>query len=369
MMMGHPSRRRFLGSAATLPITMGFVETAAAQNSEARNARFELSAATRQLLSKFELTYPIFQAPAGGAASPDLIIAVCNAGAIGGMAAWPLPPEEVSARVARVRSATSKPFFVNYALAAREPKSLQAALDAGAPVVQFSWGMPDATLVAAVRQVGAKMGIQVTSVGSARAALDLGADYLVCQGTEAGGHVQANSPLFETLPKVLDEANAIPVLAAGGIATGADIRAVLSVGAAGAVLGTRFVATQESFAHQIYKDALLRATKADTVLTVCFDGGWSNAPHRVLRNGTFNRWDAAGCPPDGKRPGEGDVIAMMPDGGKVLRYAFFQPTAAVTGDQLADLALYAGEGVGAVRDLPTASDLVARLWKECVTAA
>jgi nitronate monooxygenase len=348
---------------------MGFVEAAAAQNSEGRNGRFELSTATQQLLSQFGLTYPIFQAPTGAAASPDLVIAVCNAGAIGGMAVWPLPAEEASARVARVRSATSKPFFVNYALAAREPKSLQVVLDAGAPVVQFSWGMPDATLVAAVRKAGAKMGIQVTSAGSARAALDLGADYLVCQETQAGGHVQANLPLFETLPKVLAEAKAIPVLAAGGIATGADIRAMLSAGAAGAVLGTRFVATRESFAHQVYKDALLHANKDDTVLTVCFDGGWSNAPHRVLRNGTFTRWDAAGCPPAGKRPGEGDVVATMPDGGKVLRYAFFHPNAAVTGDQLLDLALYAGDGVGAVRDLPAAGDLVARLWKECVTAA
>jgi hypothetical protein len=91
-----------------------------------------------------------------------------------------------------------------------------------------------------------------------------------------------------------------------------------------------------------------RSMKVDTVLTVCLDGGWVNAPHRVLRNGTF----AAGCPPDRKRPGEGDVIATMPDRGKVLRDAFFQPTAAVTGNKLFDLAPYAGEGVGAVRDLP-----------------
>src|SRR5262249_32967525 len=174
--------------------------------------------------------------------------------------------------------------------------------DAGSLIVQLSWGMTDRHLVAAVRAARAKMGVQVTSVGSARAALDLGADYLVCQGTEAGGHVQANSPLLETLPKVLDEAKTTPVLAAGGIATGADIRGVLSAGASGAMLGTRFVATEESFAHQVYKDALLRANRDDTVLTVCFEGGWPNAPHRVLRNGTFIRWDAAGCPPAGKRP-------------------------------------------------------------------
>jgi nitronate monooxygenase len=187
--------------------------------------------------------------------------------------------------------------------------------------------------------------------------------------TEAGGHVQANSRLLETLPKVLDEAKLTPVIAAGGIGNGADIRTMLSAGASGAILGTRFVATRESSAHQEYKNSLLKADKGDTVLTVCFEGGWPYATHRVLRNGTFIRWDAAGCPPVGKRPGEGDVVATRSDGGTVLRYAISSPLASFTGNQLLDCALYAGEGVGAVRDIPAAGDLVARLWKECVTAA
>jgi nitronate monooxygenase len=303
--MDHSSRRRFLGSAAGLGFTMGFAQASAAQNSETEIGKFELSAATQRLLSRFGLIYPIFQAATGSTSSPDLAIAVSSAGAMGGMALWPFPPDEASARVAKVRSATKKPFFANYVLAF-EPKSLTAALEAGAPIVQFSWGMPDRGLVAAVRQAGAKLGVQVTSAESARAALDLGADYLVCQGTEAGGHVQANSRLLETLPKVLDEAKLTPVIAAGGIGNGADIRAMLSAGASGAMLGTRFVATRENSAHQEYKNALLRADKGDTVLTVCFEGGWPNATHRVLRNATFIRWDAAGCPPVGKRPGEGD---------------------------------------------------------------
>jgi nitronate monooxygenase len=314
-------------------------------------------------LSAFGLDYPIFQAPAGAPLGPDVAIAVSNAGAMGGMAVWRFSTDEAVDRVKKVRAATNKPFYVNYVLA-EEPKSLRAVLEAGAPIVQFSWGMPERELLAAVRQAGAKLGIQVTSPGSARTALDLGADYLVCQGTEAGGHVQANAPLLETLSKVLDEAKATPVVASGGIATGADIRKVTKAGAAGALLGTRFVATRESFAHQVYKEALLRADKGDTVLTVCFEGGWPNAPHRVLRNGTFVRWDAAGCPPVGKRPGEGDVVARRPDGGGVLRYSTVAPLAALTGNQLPDLCMYAGEGVGSVRDIPTVADLVARLWAE-----
>ena len=365
--MDHPSRRRFLGSAAGLGFTMGLTETSAAQNSQTEIGKFEVSAATQRLLSQFGLNYPIFQAATGSTSSPDLAIAVSSAGAMGGMALWPFPPDEASARVAKVRSTTDKPFFVNYALA-HEAKSLPAALEAGAPIVQFSWGMPDRNLVAAVRQARAKMGVQVTSAESARAALDLGADYLVCQGTEAGGHVQANSRLLETLPKVLDEAKLTPVIAAGGIGNGAGIRAVLSAGASGAMLGTRFVATRENSSHQEYKNALLKADKSDTVLTMCFEGGWPNATHRVLRNRTFIRWDAAGCPPVGKRPGEGDVVATRADGRTVLRYATSSPLASFTGNQLLDCALYAGDGVGVVRDIPAAGDLVSRLWKECVAA-
>jgi nitronate monooxygenase len=363
--MDHPNRRKFLGSAAGLGLTTGFAQASAAQNSEAETRKFELSAATQRLLSQFGLEYPIFQAATGSTSSPDLAIAVSSAGAMGGMALWQLPPDEASARVAKLRSATGKPFFVNYALA-RESQSLPAALEGGAPIVQFSWGMPDKSLVAAVRAASAKLGVQVTSAESARAALDLGADYLVCQGTEAGGHVQANSRLLETLPKVLDEAKDTPVIAAGGIGNGAGIRAMLSAGASGAMLGTRFVATRESFAHQEYKNALLRSDKGDTVLTVCFEGGWPNATHRVLRNRTFVHWDAAGCPPVGKRPGEGDVVATRPDGRTVLRYATPSPLTSFTGSQLLDCALYAGEGVGAVRDIPAAGDLVRRLWNECI---
>lgn len=364
----NPNRREFLSRAAGFGVAMGAARVSVAQYRQAPASRYEPSAKTQQLLSAFGLTYPIFQAPIGGGSGPDLAIAVSSAGAMGAMALWPLSPEEARARVDRVRSATQKPFVVNYVLAF-EPKSLSSALEAGAPNILFSWGMPGKQLVAAVRQTGAKLGIQVTSAESARVALDLGADYLVCQGTEAGGHVQASSSLFDALPKVLDEAKQTPVVAAGGMGNGADIRKVLSTGASAAMLGTRFVATRECLAHQEYKDALVRADAEQTVLTVCFEGGWPNAPHRVLRNGTFVRWEAAGCPPVGKRPGEGDAVATRPDGRQVLRYASLYPLQGSKGNHLLDSPLYAGLGVSAVRDIPAAGDLVHRLWKECEAAS
>lgn len=364
----NQGRRRFLTGAAAFGVAAHAGCASLERDQSAATGKYEPSPKTRQLLSTFGLTYPIFQAPLGPGVGPALPIAVSNAGGMGGMSLWALPPEEAVARVKAVRSATTKPFAVNYVLAF-EPRSLQAALDAGAPIVQFSWGMPGRDLVAAVRRAGAKMGIQVTSAGSARAALDAGADYLVCQGTEAGGHVQASSRLFDALPKVLAEAKEVPVIAAGGLGNGADIRKALSSGAAGAMLGTRFVATRECSAHEKYKAALVEADGSQTVLTVCFDGGWPHAPHRVLRNGTFVRWEAAGCPPPGKRPGEREVVARRPNGSEVPRYATPLPLQSFTGAQLLDCALYAGEGVGAVRDIPPAGDLVARLWKECEDAA
>jgi len=208
--------------------------------------------------------------------------------------------------------------------------------------------------------------MQVTSSESARAGLDLGADYLVCQGTEAGGHVQANRGLYEALPDVLREAKQTPVIASGGIGNGQGIRKALMAGASAAMLGTRFVATVESNAHPDYKQAITAAHAKDTVLTVCFQDGWPNATHRALRNKTFIAWDAAGCPAAGKRPGEGDVLAIRNDGSQVLRYFAISPSQGMEG-RVAECALFAGLGVSFIKDLPAAGQLVERLWRECET--
>jgi nitronate monooxygenase len=314
-------------------------------------------------MSLFSLKYPIFEAPHGLATGPELAVAVSNAGAMGALALTGRSSDQTRIFVSKVRAATRGAFFVNYILR-EDPASLKVALDAGAPVVQFSWGMLAKEAVSAVRGAGGKFGVQVTSAESARTALDLGADYLVCQGTEAGGHVQANRGLYETLPDVLKEAGQVPVVASGGIGNGQGIRKALLAGASAAMLGTRFVATAETNAHPAYVRALLAAHAKDTVLTTCFQGGWPNAPHRALRNRTFVMWDAAGCPPPGKRPGEGDVLATRPDGTQILRYQTASYDRDLQG-KVEDCSLYAGLGVDFVKDLPPAGELIERLWREC----
>jgi nitronate monooxygenase len=318
----------------------------------------------KALMEMFGLKYPIFEAPHGPQTSPELAIAVSNAGAMGALASLD-SPELARESVSKVRSATKGYFVVNFILDF-EPAALQTALDAGAPIVQFSWGIPTKLMISAVRAAKAKLGMQVTSAESARAALDLGADYLVCQGTEAGGHVQATRGLYEALPIVLEEAREKPVIAAGGIGNGQGIHKALAAGASAAALGTRFVATIESNAHPDYKRALLSAYAKDTALTICFQDGWS-ATHRILRNHTFVMWDTAGCGSPGKRPGEGDAIATKADGSKILRYQAWSPVRGF-GGSVTECPMWAGMSVEVIKDLPAAGELVERLWRECEAA-
>ena len=362
-------RREFLLQAAVVAAGVGSHAQAA---TSAQRASAMPTPRASALMTAFGLKYPILCAGMAGAALPDLAIAISNVGGLGALGSGSAPADVLRKWIEQIKAGTKQPFAVNYLLD-EDPVTVPVALDAGAPIIQFAWGIPTAETATAIHKAGAKMGIQVGSALGARRALDAGSDYLICQGIEAGGHVQATKPLYEVLGAVIEEAKTIPVLAAGGIANGAHIRRALQAGASGVLIGTRFVATKEAGVHDDYKAAITRAQTDDTVLTVCFSGsakdsedGWPNAPHRVLRNGTFEKWEAAGCPPVGKRPGEGDVLTKnIVNGRTKSRYGTGMPRPDDRG-ALADLALYAGQGVDAIRDIPSAGELVTRLWKECL---
>jgi len=315
-------------------------------------------------MKEFGLRYPIIQAPMDGPATARLATAVVNAGALGSLPLTWVPTSEAVANVRSVVDNTSKPrsLFANYVL--NFPvRSLDQTIAEGLSAVQFSWGLPDPGLVGHLRNHSVRIGIQVTGGENARRAMDLGPDFLVCQGTAAGGHVQAYQPLAGALDEVLAVAGDVPVAASGGMSTGDDIRRWISAGAAAAVLGTRFVATVESAAHQLYKQMLIDASAEDTVLTVCLNKVWPNATHRILRNSTFDMWEAAGCPQAPDRPGEIDVVARERDLSEFIRYQGNVAVETMTGDVTA-LGVYAGEGVTRIRDTPTVADLVDRLWAE-----
>ena len=135
------------------------------------------------------------------------------------------------------------------------------------------------------------------------------------------------------------------------------------MGAAGIVMGSRFVATVESQGHEIYKNALVKAKAEDTVFTTCMNKGWDNATHRILRNSTFKMWESDGCQTIGNKPGEGDIIASYGDNNNVERYSSNPPSNFYTGD-LEAMANYAGTGVDDIHDIPTVSELIKRIMKE-----
>lgn len=357
----NTSRRDFIkkGAALGIGITAASISASGQQiDGPLPSERGKLSTRSQTLLKRFDLKYPIFQAAPGG---EELAVAIANSGGMGAVALSWNTDERATAIVSRMNEATQGNYYANFVLHF-EPKSLDKVLEAGCPIVQFSWGIPDKSMVTRVRNAGAKLGIQISSVQNAKKALEHDPDFLICQGIEAGGHVQATSSLFSTLRDVIEFAGDVPVLASGGISTGHDVRQVLNAGASGAVLGTRLMATQESYAHDAYKEFLVDADEDSTVYTICFNRDW-NAAHRVLRNSTLVEWEAEGCPSTGHKPREDDVVATHPVFGPAMRYETVPPLQGHEGT-LEEMALYAGEGVHKVNDLPPAEELMARLWSE-----
>ena len=307
-----------------------------------------------------DLAIPVLQAPIES--TVKLAVAVSEAGGMGSLQGTWKKPEDAAALVESVLRQTKNPFFVNFVLSF-EPHAFEAVVEAGVPAVTFSWGIkPD--LMARAQRSGVTVGVQVGTVTGAQEAISYGADFIICQGVEAGGHVQSTLPLAKLLPEVVSIAGGLPVFAAGGLATGADLKWAIREGALGVMMGTRFVATKESNAHQDYKEAIVAASDADTVYTVCFDGGWPQATHRVIRNRVLNRWEDAGCPPKGKRPGEGDVVARGGAGHVVKRYDFSKPLNIVCEGNPEDWCLYAGTSCGKVSDIPSVSEILHRIWNE-----
>jgi NAD(P)H-dependent flavin oxidoreductase YrpB (nitropropane dioxygenase family) len=128
-------------------------------------------------------------------------------------------------------------------------------------------------------------------------------------------------------------------------------------------MGTRFLASIEAFTHHVYRRHILGAAADDAVYTLCFDGGWPSAPHRVLRNATIERWLAAGSPAAPDRPGEADVVATDAQGRSHVRYDDLMPLPGMQGT-VEEMAMYAGQSVELVRQVLPAADIVRAIVEE-----
>ena len=228
---------------------------------------------TTRFTEMFQCQYPLQQAGMGGFATPDLAIAVAQAGGLG-MLSGTIGAEALAAQLDIVP--VGVPVGVNFLVPFLDRAALEDAATRS-PLVECFWGAPDPGIVASAHECGARAGWQVGSADEARAACDAGCDLIVAQGIEAGGHVRGTVGLLA----LLDEVRAIitlPIVAAGGIGTGRAMAAALAAGADAVRVGTRFVASSESTAHPTYIDALIRSGADDTVLTTAFGEGWPDAP-------------------------------------------------------------------------------------------
>lgn len=296
------------------------------------------------------ISVPIQLAAMPGIGTPELVAAVSEAGGLGMIGAPMIPADVLEETLLQLSRRTTGAFGVNFLMPFRDPACVAIAARR-ARVVEFFYGDPDAGVVEEVHGCGALAGWQVGSAAEAAAAERAGCDYLVVQGTEAGGHVRGRTSLLPLLSRVLDTVR-VPVVAAGGIASARSLAAILACGCGAARLGTRFLAATESGAHPSYVKAILAASAADTCLTEAFSVMWPAAPHRVLRSAIA----AAEALTD-------DVIGEERYAGQVLpvqRFSVSPPTVTTTGHVEA-MALYAGESVDDVTSVESAAAIVAEL--------
>ncbi len=304
--------------------------------------------------------HPILCAPLGvWCAGPELAAAGSNAGGLGFLGLGGFPAAAIRELVRDTHKRTSQPFGVGLLLPSLRGGEVAACIEEQVSALLLFWG-DVAPHVGEAKRAGIRVFAQVGSVAEAKAAVAAGVDVIVAQGFEAGGHVRGTISLATLVPTVVQAVAPMPVVAAGGIATGAGLVAALGLGAEAVMMGTRFVASDESRASHEYKQRIVRAGTEDTVYTELFDIGWPAAPHRVLRNKAVDEWEAAGRPPPGQRPGEGTSVGRIQIGKRTIdvpRYSVMGPPSGYDGDHEYTV-LYAGESCSLVNDIKPAGDIV-----------
>jgi enoyl-[acyl-carrier protein] reductase II len=284
------------------------------------------------------IEYPIFLGGMAHVARATLVAAVSEAGGIGIIGSGGMPPEVLEREIAEVRKLTGKPFGVNLMLMDPNlPEQVEVVTRARVPLVTTGAGSP-AKYMDALKGAGMKVFPVVPAVSLAVRMEKYGADGVVAEGMESGGHIGTVTTMA-LVPQVVDAVR-IPVVAAGGIADGRGMAAALALGAEGVQVGTRFVASEEAPVHPNYKQAILKAKERDTIVT----GRTLGRPVRCLVNKltkTLARYEA-----EGRDPEEFESLAV---GG--LRRAVYD------GD-LETGSLMAGQISGLVREIKPVREII-----------
>lgn len=303
-----------------------------------------------RLTERFGLRHPIVLAPMGGVAGGRLAAAVSNAGALGLVGGGYGDREWLARELALVKAQTGAAWGVGFITWSIGPGILELALAHAPHAVMLSFGDPRPH-AAAIKARGCALVCQVQGVDEARLAREAGADFIVAQGTEGGGHGGSRATL-PLVPVIVDLVAPTPVIAAGGIADGRGVAAALLLGADGALMGTRFCASHEALGRERAKQCLVTAHGADTARTRVFDivrdYAWpSPYTGRALRNGFMQRFD-----------GQEEALVATLD---VEREAYRK---AVADDDYDTALVWAGEAVDLVTSIEPAAALVTRIGSD-----
>jgi enoyl-[acyl-carrier protein] reductase II len=299
------------------------------------------------LTERLKLQYPIVQAGMAWVATWELVVAVAREGALGILGAGNAPTDWVHGQIDQVRSAGVTLFGLNVPLFSPFiAQIVQLAAEEHVPVVTTGAGNPT-PYIETLKAAGTMVIPVVASSAQARRFVSAGADAVIAEGMEAGGHV-GDVTTLALVPQVVDSVD-VPVIAAGGLADGRGLVAALALGAAGIQMGTRFVCTKECMAHPAYKEAILRANERATVVT----GHSIGHPVRCIRNPLTRAFETM------EKQGASREELLAFGTGRFRR-------AILEGDVLQG-SVMAGQGSGLIRDIVPAAEVIRRTMQQAET--
>jgi NAD(P)H-dependent flavin oxidoreductase YrpB (nitropropane dioxygenase family) len=317
---------------------------------------------------EYKVAHPIAAAGMAFAGMvPEFTIASCESGVMGSFAGVGLMPVAIlKDMLAKVSLGTTKPYHVNFITIYTQDEHIELCAALKVAAVSFHWGPPKVQWVRLLQAAGVKVWEQVGSVNAAKKAIDSGIDCVIAQGSEAGGHNYGQLPSFVLIPAVRDAIGNAMLLGSGGIADGRGIAAALALGADGAWIGTRFVATTEGNVHREYKNKLVTAQGVDTVRTRIFGKHHPDFnPIRVLKNKVVQDWHERQAEVPVDNAGE-VVVGTMDMFGvptELRKFTNLVPTPSASGD-FEELPLLAGQGVGLIHDIAPIKIVVEQMMSQ-----
>jgi NAD(P)H-dependent flavin oxidoreductase YrpB (nitropropane dioxygenase family) len=312
----------------------------------------------------FGLATPIVNAGMAMIARPALAAAVCEAGGLGTIGSDINPPHVLRELIRKTRALTKRPFGVDLIGDFVTDEHISVLIEEQVALAIFFWTLPTLENVERLKQARIKVWMQVGGVAEAEQAVALGAEALIVQGAEAGGHNRAEASTMTLFPRIRRRFPGLPLLAAGGIVDGTTMAAALALGADAVWCGSRFLASQEAEAHDAYKDRVLAADVGDTALLSVYGPEWPDQIMRAIVNDGARA--ALGREAEAIKDAEGQFIGSTVLNGQTIpvpRYSAILPTPDFDGD-IEQACLTAGQSAGNIDEILPAGEIVRRMTAE-----